>query len=286
MLKILLASDELRSSTQHVRSCAKSEFPVHSFFHIPSISLNFPSWDGAGNELMQKTKVEGNAWKSGELSSGHHILSQLFQYFTGGHDYCRIALLKNICSSSIGIFKFWITYSKKVCLTYRKEEIHTFVASKYWYRRNVQSSGTTFVSALHFAEKFRDNNFKGKFCDFTICLWSLLGVSTECQKWAEVEEKAGLKWDWNHSPCFGKVFHSRSWCGSCGTPSPCAPPRSASPLWYPHMQQDLLWKASNGHISPETEGNPDIVVFIWRYIYIKIRIYRKKHMQQDAEPQV
>lgn len=61
MLRILLAVDEVRSSTQHIRSWVSCEFPVHSFFHIPSTSLNLLSRDGAGNKLVQKTKVERNA---------------------------------------------------------------------------------------------------------------------------------------------------------------------------------------------------------------------------------
>lgn len=166
MLKILLALDEVRSSTQHIRSWVSGELPVRSFFHNPTTSLNFPSWDDAGNELMQETKVE---WNSEELSFGHDILPHLFQYFIGRHYYCRIALLKSIFNSSTDIFKFWIIYSKKMCVRCRKEEIHTFVVGNYWYHRSVQSSSTIFVSALHFADKFRDY-FRRKFCDFVICL--------------------------------------------------------------------------------------------------------------------
>lgn len=212
-------------------------------------------WTDAGNKGGRKV------W--GALI-GHHILSLLFKYFIGRYDYCRIALLRIIFNSSIGIFKFWIINSNKVCLRYRKEEIHTFVVSNYWYHRSVQSSGTTFVSALRFAEKCRDDNFRGKFCDFIICLCEVrVRTSTSLRCFllnARNGQELKKRLDCNHS--FGRRSHSRSWFGSCGTPSPCAPPRSASPLWYPHKQQDLLWKASSGHISPETWGDPGIFVFI------------------------
>lgn len=187
---------------------------MHSFFHIPSISLNFPSWDGAGNKLMQETKVERNAWKYGELSFGNHMLSCVFQYFTGRHDYCRIALLKNIFNSFSGIFKFWVIYSKKVCLRYRKEDIHTFVVSNFWYHRSVQSSGTTFVSALRFGEKFRDNNFRGKFCDLVICLCGVRVRASISLRCFPLNARKGQKWkkrlDCNHSHSFGRARRSVS----------------------------------------------------------------------------
>lgn len=85
-----------------------------------------------------------------------------------------------------------------MCLRYRKEEIHTFVVINYWYHSSVQSSGTTFVSALRFGEKFRDNNFRRKFCDLAICLCGVRVRTAICFLLnARNGEKLKKRLDWN-----------------------------------------------------------------------------------------
>lgn len=86
------------------------------------------------------------------------MLSHVFQCFTGIYEYCRIARLKNIFNFYIGIFNFGMAYSKKI----RRKEVYTFVVTNYWHHKNIQNSSTSFVSVLHFADKFTDTTILGE----------------------------------------------------------------------------------------------------------------------------